>query len=94
MTAWQWLLQKGVGATAFAILLSNVAGPTTWDALVQKSSAPAGSTAWVHLISVLDQVETVSGGSFTAPAIDDLMAQARREDDELLRIIMEFLRRV
>lgn len=91
MTAWQYLNLKGVGATAFAILISGLIATSTWDALVQKSTAPNGSTAWVHLISVLDEVQITPGGG-----VDDYVKWKRgdiiaRQDDEILAIIVAFL---
>lgn len=92
MTAWQYLLKKGTGATAFAILLSSITASDTWDALVQKSTAPDGSTAWVHLISALDTVPVVSpgGGGGRVPRL--LLEQAQDEDKLLLEIIDRIVR--
>lgn len=92
MTAWQFLNLKGVGATAFAILLQGIVAANAWDALVQKSSAPNGSTAWVHLISVLDQVPVVPQGGEMVSSLR--RQQLLREDDELLLIIRALLEKL
>jgi len=91
MTAWEYLNLKGVGSTALAILLSGLIASNTFDALVQKSTAPNGSTAWVHLISALSEVQVPGGG-----ADDDYVKWKRgdliaRQDEEILAIIVAFL---